>query len=357
MRTLFLLCAVLPTRLSLAETSETEARNRIWYPAVQSPIQMILSGSLDIDPWHPSIVPNIGIYDIDLFDNSNDTIRLLHRLGKKVVCYFSAGTAEDWRPDFGNFTESDMGANLPLWPGERYLNIRSKNVWKIMARRLLLAKQKGCDAVDPDNIDVYSNLNGGGVKPPITERDAIRYLRQLSSFSHRLGMSIGLKNSLEILPFVTNNVEFAVNEECVLNSTCGKYSKFTSPSRGSIGKAVFHVEYERPRPSSTSWNITAFAFPDVPGSDKLKLSTFIKTLDLNGWIMWCDGRVEITKTKAVEVPEVPPAGNGTEPVDSETELEKQLDADLQGVVFPTPTGAIKDRRPGPRYLRGVHKAL
>jgi hypothetical protein len=121
-------------------------------------MQMILSGWPDIDVEKPTVAPNIPTYDIDLFDTPNTTVKQLHKLGKKVVCYFSAGTAEDWRPDYKSFKEEDLGAPLPLWPGERYLNIRSKNVWNIMSKRIQLAKAKGCDAIDPDNMGVYQTL-------------------------------------------------------------------------------------------------------------------------------------------------------------------------------------------------------
>ena len=67
------------------------------------------------------------------------------------MCYFSAGSSEDWRPDFGDFLASDLGAPLGNWPGERYLDIRSANVRAIMARRMQMCKDKGFVAVDPDN--------------------------------------------------------------------------------------------------------------------------------------------------------------------------------------------------------------
>lgn len=149
-----------PKAQHVAQRDEIQSNShpRIWTPPVLSQMQMILSGRPDIDEKRPTIAPNVPAYDIDLFDTPKGTIEQLHKLGKKVVCYFSAGTAEDWRPDFESFTEEDLGAPLPLWPGERYLNIRSKNVWKIMSKRIQLAKTKGCDAVDPDNMGMNRAL-------------------------------------------------------------------------------------------------------------------------------------------------------------------------------------------------------
>lgn len=44
--------------------------------------------------------------------------------GKKVVCYFSAGTYEDWRPDKGQFPPDALGNEDPIWRGERWVDIR-----------------------------------------------------------------------------------------------------------------------------------------------------------------------------------------------------------------------------------------
>jgi len=48
-----------------------------------------------------------------------------------------------------------MGNGLTGWKGERWLNISSANVRSIMTARIQLAAQKGCDGIDPDNVDGY----------------------------------------------------------------------------------------------------------------------------------------------------------------------------------------------------------
>lgn len=67
------------------------------------------------------------------------------------------------------FKESDLGKPLDGWEDERWLNVKSQNVRKIMRARLDLAAQKNCDGVEPDNVDEYDNDNG----LKLTERDAI----------------------------------------------------------------------------------------------------------------------------------------------------------------------------------------
>ena len=55
------------------------------------------------------------MYDIDLFDVPVDTIKALKQAGKTVICYFSAGSFEDWRPDKDRFPDSVKGKPLDGW--------------------------------------------------------------------------------------------------------------------------------------------------------------------------------------------------------------------------------------------------
>jgi len=82
------------------------------------------------------------IYDIDLFDVSQDLINKLHNKGKIVICYFSAGSYESWREDSELFPQSVLGNPLQDWEGERWLDIRNESVREIMKKRLDLAVQK-----------------------------------------------------------------------------------------------------------------------------------------------------------------------------------------------------------------------
>jgi hypothetical protein len=152
----------------------TVDKRPLWEPSVGSPFQIILASPIQVTPVInastrdtvsgrttnmklkvPLLPDRVDIFDVDLWDNPTETVELMHAAGKKVICYFSAGTSEDWRPDFDQFNATDMGANLPLWRGERWLNIRSKAVWKIMQKRIELASKRGCDAIDPDNVGKF----------------------------------------------------------------------------------------------------------------------------------------------------------------------------------------------------------
>lgn len=49
------------------------------------------------------------LYDIDLFENDARTVADLQSAGRKVVCYISAGSWEDWRPDADQFPKTVQG--------------------------------------------------------------------------------------------------------------------------------------------------------------------------------------------------------------------------------------------------------
>ena len=53
------------------------------------------------------------MYDIDLFDAPQEVIDQLNGDGRVVICYFSAGTYEDWRPDKDSFPEEVSRQSSP----------------------------------------------------------------------------------------------------------------------------------------------------------------------------------------------------------------------------------------------------
>ncbi|KAJ5405454.1 hypothetical protein N7465_006738 [Penicillium sp. CMV-2018d] len=213
--------------MSKRDTTSTSTPT-IWQPAAGVKWQIQLIDAVE------DTTGDADIWDIDLFDNTAETITTLQNKGHKVICYFSAGTYEDWRPDISKFDTADFGSNLDEWPGERWLNIKSSRVRAIMSSRLDIAKQKGCDGVDPDNIDAYGNENGLG----LTEADSVDFLTFLAAESHSRGMSIGLKNGGDIIGSVIDKMQWSVNEQCAEYHECETYAAFTK-----VNKPVFHIEY------------------------------------------------------------------------------------------------------------------
>lgn len=196
--------------------------------------QWQLTGTIDTTVLDKS-TSSKKMYDIDVFDVPQTTITTLKNKGIYVVCYFSAGSSENWRDDFNKFPASVQGKPLDSWPGEKWLDIRQINILgPIMAERMDLARSKGCDGVEPDNVDGYTNNTGF----PLTGSQQIAYLKHLATLAHDRGLSIGLKNNVDQIADLVNYFDWALNEQCNQYNECGGYSRFIAQN-----KAVFGVEY------------------------------------------------------------------------------------------------------------------
>jgi hypothetical protein len=52
---------------------------------------------------------DVDLYDIDLFETPQSVIDELHKIGKKVICYFNAGAWEPYRDDSSKFSKEVRG--------------------------------------------------------------------------------------------------------------------------------------------------------------------------------------------------------------------------------------------------------
>jgi endo-alpha-1,4-polygalactosaminidase (GH114 family) len=200
-----------------------------WIPAPGTTWQWQLTG-LPVD-----LTVAADAYDLDLFDTDPKTIAALHAAGKKVICYISAGSWEDWRPDAAAFPRDVIGKDYEGWPGERWLDIRRIDLLApIMSARLSLCRDRGFDAVEPDNIDGYANDTGF----TISYEDQLRYNRWLASEAHALGLSIGLKNDPEQAADLVADFDWSLTEDCYDQGWCDSLAPFLA-----AGKAVLAAEY------------------------------------------------------------------------------------------------------------------
>jgi hypothetical protein len=204
-----------------------EATEDLWLPAPGTSWQWQLSGAVDTSV-------DVRMYDLDLFDVADEVLDELRDRDRAVVCYFSAGSHEDWREDAGEFPEEAIGRPLDGWPGERWLDVRNGDVRYVLARRLDTAAERRCDAVEPDNVDGYTNGTGF----PLTATEQLDFNRWLADQAHLRGLSVGLKNDLEQVGELVDWFDWALNEECVTYEECDRLAPFTDG-----GKAAFHVEY------------------------------------------------------------------------------------------------------------------
>jgi len=199
----------------------------IWAPTPGTSWQWQLTGTIDTSF-------SVQMYDIDLFDAPQSTIDELRARNIAVVCYFSAGSFENWRVDASEFPNSVLGSSNG-WEGERWLDIRQLDALApVLNARLDLAAAKGCDGVEPDNIDGYTNYTGF----PLSAQDQLNFNIWLAQAAHARGLSIGLKNDLDQVEQLEPWFDWALNEQCVQYNECDLLTPFVE-----AGKAVFGVEY------------------------------------------------------------------------------------------------------------------
>ena len=178
---------------------------------------------------------DVDVYDIDLFDNDANVTAALHAQGRKVVCYVSVGSWEDWRPDEHQFPASVIGEDYIGWPGEKWLDIRQIELLApIMRARMDLCRDKGFDGLEPDNIDGYTNATGF----PLTYEDQVKYNRWLADEAHARGLSIGLKNDPDQVADLLPYFDWGLTEDCFAEGWCEIMLPFIQ-----MGKPVFAAEY------------------------------------------------------------------------------------------------------------------
>ena len=231
-------------------------------PAPHASWQWQLSGTLDTSL-------DVEAYDVDMIETSDADLATLKAAGRKVICYFSAGSYEPYRPDESSFAAADKGKELDGWPGELWLDTRSENVRTIMRARLDTAKARGCDAVEPDNVDGYSNDSGF----PLTAQTQLDFNTFIATEAHARGLSVGLKNDIDQVGDLVASFDWALNEECFTYDECDGYADTFIAA----GKAVFQAEYVDESQLDAVCAVTS----------PLGLSTLIKHLELDAYRVPC----------------------------------------------------------------------
>ncbi|ADB50953.1 endo alpha-1,4 polygalactosaminidase [Conexibacter woesei] len=233
--------------------------SRVARPPARASWQWQLDGRLDSSV-------RARVYDVDGFGTSAAQVARLHRQGRYVVCYISAGAWENWRPDRGRFPAATLGADNG-WPGERWLDVRRlRELAPVLRARIAMCARKGFDAVEPDNVDGYTNDTGF----PLTARDQLAFNRWLARAAHAHGLAVALKNDLEQARALAPSFDFAILEQCFQYRECDSARPFLR-----AGKAVFDAEYAVPRERF------------CPAARRLGINAIRKRLDLGAWRQPC----------------------------------------------------------------------
>ncbi len=233
----------------------------VWTPAPGTTWQWQLTGEIDT-----SII--VEMYDVDLFETPDAVFEALS--DKTVICYFSAGSLESFRDDAGRMPEDAIGNRMFGWMDERWLDVSNPAVFNRVERRLDLAVERGCDGVEPDNVDAYRNRSGF----PITPAEQLQFNRFIADQAHIRSLSVGLKNDLDQLEELEPWFDWAINEECHDFEECGTYTPFRR-----AGKAIFHTEYVSDFSRAEALATEVCVHPGF--------STLVKLLDLGPQLVAC----------------------------------------------------------------------
>ena len=218
----------------------------------------------------PRNLINVDVYDVDGFDTSKRKVNKIHRNGSKAICYINVGAWENWRPDKKRFPKSVLGRNYYGWAGEKWLDIRRINkLAPIMRARFDKCKQRGFDAIEPDNMDNYTNKTGFSIKA----KHQLRYNKWLAKEAHIRGLSIALKNDPAQARTLQPYFDFAITEDCFDQGWCYKMKPFINS-----GKAVLAAEY-------TDTGIKRSEF--CQKAKRMKFDAIYKKRNLGAWRRGC----------------------------------------------------------------------
>lgn len=236
-----------------------EKETNYWSPQIGNTLQWQLSAY----PIDMSI--EADIYDIDLFETPKETITQLHKEGKKVICYINVGAWEDYRDDAELFPKEVLGQEYEGWEGERWLDISNYKLFShTLEKRFDLAKEKGCDAIEPDNIEGYMEDTGFN----ITYEEQLEFNIWISKQVHLRNMCIGLKNNPDQVEDLIEHYDWALLEDCHIWNFCDDFKPFIDAN-----KPVFQVEYTDDFCSEAINN---------------KYSGILKNRNLDSWIKFCN---------------------------------------------------------------------
>lgn len=251
------------------------------------PGQFCSTGGYNTDVAGPSFLGETvapKVYAIDLYaDNgacpnykrgtlNTDAVTSLHAHGKRAIAYIAIGAWESYRPDAWKFKAFDrqcggclIGKGYFGSNSSRWLNLNNDHgqrdfLFRVMAARILKAKQAGFDAVYYDITDGFNNDTGFH----ISARTQLLYNSTLLNLANLTGLAAGLNYDILQVKQLEPYEEFHIDESCWVFSEC----YYFDPVR-LAHKPVFEIEY-------------VSSPPDVcPAANKLSdFLTVFKSFDL-----------------------------------------------------------------------------
>ena len=240
--------------------SNVETNSGWWQPLASDQLRWQLQLQGDI-----RLLDGVDVYAADS-SASKASVDAAKNSGARVMCYISAGSAENWRVDYYDFPAEAIGNAYANWEGEWWLDTSNiEAIAPVMRARLDACQSKGFDAIDADNVNGFENNTGFN----LSRQDSVNYIRWLSNEAHARGMAFSLKNTESLIGDVVDSVDMLQSESCYVYGNCVAASAMIERN-----KPVFAVEYQE--------NISQSEFFDgvCPQAGALGLSMIYRDLQL-----------------------------------------------------------------------------
>jgi hypothetical protein len=241
--------------LAQARYNRPPASGDSWYWEI-GPARTGLSGLPPTDAAYPA-PGSARIWDTDLFYDSNTSyndrhrrphlrfptgpspvVEALHAAGHYSICYVEVGAFQSNFPDLSAFAPADYGHRakryqLQGYPNEWYFDIRgfahyvpgepstlagaARNIAAALNRRFKWCKREGQDAIEPDDLDGYTNRSATGARGGgwgLTRADATGFERWIAFRAHADGLAVFQKNDPANARVDERRFDGVISEEC-----------------------------------------------------------------------------------------------------------------------------------------------
>ncbi len=223
------------------------------------------------------------IWDTDLFQDSNTSsgralriptrtspvVQAIHAAGHYSICYVEVGAFQTGYPDNSDFAPVDYGHRakrhqMQGYANEWYFDIRgfknyvagkpsslngaARNIAAGLAKRFHWCKLEGQDAIEPDDLDGYTNDSVTGAKGGgwgLTQADAAGFERWIAFEAHAHGLAVFQKNDPAHERADVSRFDGVITEECnYYHDPCsgphGDWNRYLA-----AGKPVLNAEYKQ----------------------------------------------------------------------------------------------------------------
>jgi hypothetical protein len=241
-----------------------------WYWEI-SPPRPGLAGLPAVSAAYPK-PGSANIWDTDLFQDSNvagagiptgpsPVVRALHAAGRYSICYVEAGAYQTSFPDRANFAPADYGNRAKRYGMQGYANEwwfdiagfagyvagrpgtlhgAAVDIAAGLDKRIRECALEGQDALEPDDLDGYTNPGDTGVAGGgwhLTRADSAGFERWLAHDAHAHGLAVFQKNDPANAAAGVAQFDGMIIEEC---------NYYRDPCSGAGGDATAYLRAGKP---------------------------------------------------------------------------------------------------------------